>query len=560
MKKYKAFSLVELIVWITISMILMAWVWVFVSWWINNIVLQDKVIKNTADFRDFSKEMLWLFSRIDTRLEPKIITSTSALLKVNKSFDSIWVSFIWEENRDWYYCTWAWVDSTITKHIVVKNFLPFEEIWEDIFKNNGFIDTLSWKSWNFKSFYRTHIITDNSLKILVGKKWIFWRKIWNTWTWTYLNNPTWLAYDSTKKLLYIADTGNNRILVYNNDNSSSDYKKIFKLLDSKDWLKEPTWLSLSWSNVLFIANSWRWEILEYSSESTSKKLNLDFDINKNINNLKNFSIKIFTWITDITKPDSTSQFTLNWILKKTPDYLTWANDTLTYWLTNFSNNFSTQSNKTCSSNYTKYYEESWNIVKEEIQNCNSSTGTLKKYKTSSYQNISSWTNIKISTSVNFDWTDFSKNQNYYLKLTLSGSSTFSKYFPFFVNWDDDLLTRNDNTLKIISSDFNYPTWIKYNSSSKKLEINDFWDRKKYSINLDWTWKSSINDLSDFNYSKIKDYKYFDYILKSPIKKLDLSYDWVKKYFSFLLKYYKQYNCYDSDQRIDRTLILNKNFK
>ncbi len=556
MKKYKAFSLVELIVWITISMILMAWVWVFVSWWINNIVLQDKVIKNTADFRDFSKEMLWLFSRIDTRLEPKIITSTSALLKVDKSFDSIWVSFIWEENRDWYYCSWAWVDSTITKHIVVKNFLPFEEIGEDIFKNNGFTDSLSWNSWNFNSFYRTHIIKEN-WNIIIWIYWIFGRKIWDYWTWAYLNNPTWLAYDSAKKLLYISDTGNNRILVYNNDSSSSDYRKISKLLWEQDWLKEPMGLVLH-NNDLYIVNSWKWEILKYSSKSTSKKLNLDLDINKNINNLKNFSIKIFTWITNISKPDSTSQFTLNWISKKSPDYLTWTNDTLTYWLTNFSNNFNTQSNKTCSSNYVKYYEESWDMIKEEIQNCNSSTGTLKKYKTSSYQNISSWTNIKISTSVDFDWTDFSKNQNYYLKLTLSGSSTFSKYFPFFVNWDDDLLTRNDNTLEVISNNFKYPTWIKYNWW--KLYINDFWDRKEYSINLDWTWKSTASNLSAFNYSKIKDYKYFDYILKSPIKKLELSYDLSKKYFSFLLKYYKQYNCYDSDQRIDRTLILSKSFK
>ena len=555
----KAFSLVELIVWIVISMILMTWVWILVSWWINNIVSQDKIIQNTWDFREFSKDSLGLFSRIDTSLEPVALTSTTALLKVNKDYDNLWVSYIWEVNRDWFYCSWSDVDSTITNHILIKNFLPFEEIGEDIFSDYN--ETLFSKAGWFRAFYQSHVIKDSANHIIIWKNWIFWYKLWEYWTWTYLNNPIGLAYDSTKKLLYIADTWNNRILVYNNDNSSTDYRKIYKLLDWKDWLNEPMWLAL-YDNRLFIANSWNWEILEYSSKtSNDKKLNLDFTINKNINNLLNFSVEVFSWVTDITKPDDTSQFILNWISKNTADYLTWSNNKLTCWLTNFSNNFSTQSNQTCSNNYTKYYVSSNEIIKEEITNCNSSTWTIKKYKSSNYQNISSWTNIKISTTISFDGTNFWLYQAYYLKLILDWESTdYEKYFPFFINWDDDLTTREDNTLKVISSDFKYPTWIEYDSITNKLKINDFWERKEYTMNLDWSWKWVSKNLVNFNYSKIPENKTKDYFLNTPINDLKINYDSTKKYLNLDLTYYKQYNCYNLDEQIKRTLILSKSFK
>ena len=263
----KWFSLVELIVGITISIVLMVWVWVLISGWINNVVLQEKVLWNQEDFRDFSKDLLSLFSRIDSgswKFEPKWLTSTQVLVKVLWNYDQIWVSFIWEEIKDSYYCSWSDLEDSKTKHIIVKNFLPFEEIWEDIF--NNFNNTLSWTDNWFKSFYKEHIIKDDSNNIIVWKDWIFGYQLWEYWTWTYLNNPTGLAYDSYNNLLYISDTGNNRILVYD-----TNTKKIDKLLDEKDWLNEPTWLSLSWSSVLFISNSWNWEILEYLSKSSSKK-------------------------------------------------------------------------------------------------------------------------------------------------------------------------------------------------------------------------------------------------------------------------------------------------
>ena len=546
----KAFSLVELIVWIVISMILMTWVWILVSWWITNIVMQDKIIQNTGDFREFSKDSLWLFSRIDTRLEPVWITSTQALVKVNKDFNKLWVSYIGEVTKDWFYCSWTDVDSTITKHILIKNFLPFEEIWEDIFSD--YTKTLYSESNWFKAFYKSHVIKDNLNNIVVWKPWIFWIKLWDNWLNTYLDNPTGLVYNSSENLLYISDTGNNRILVY-----ETDTKKIYKLLDEKDWINQPLWLALN-DNTLYIANSWNWEILEYTSKyTTDKKLNLDFIINKNITNLLNFSIKVYSWVTDITKPDNTNQFNLTWISKKTPDYLTWSDNEIVYWLTDFWNNFSTQSNQTCSSNYTKYYVQSNEIIKEEINDCNTNTWTIKKYKTSSYQSISSWTNIKISTTI--DWDNFSLYQAYYLKLLLDWESDdYENYFPFFINWDNDLTTREDNTLRVVSNDFKYPSWIEY--SWWKLKINDFWDRKEYSINLDWTWKSQTNLLTNFDYTKVLYDKKLDYFLNTPIKNLDISYDTTKKYLNLKLDYYKQYNCYNTDEKIVRSMILSKSFK
>ena len=555
----KAFSLVELIVWITISIILMVSVWVLISGWIANITRQEKVIKESSNYREFLKNAFSVFSSVSKKFDP-IITSSWVLLKTNQIYDNIWFSFIWVEKKDSYYCSWAWVDSTITNHLEIKHFLPFEEVWEDIFSD--FSKTLYSNSNGFKAFYKNNIITDSSLNIIIWKKWIFWDKIWEYWTWTLLNSPTGIAYDSTHKLLFISDTWNDRILVYNNDSSSPDYKKIYKLLDSKDWLDEPTWLAF-YNRVLYIANSWAWKIFAYHSKSSAnKKMNLNFKINKNINNLKNVKIEVFDNIDSITKPDSTSQFSFSWITKKSSDYLTWSNNKLTYWFSDFWDNFETQNNKHCFSNYTKYYESWWDIIKEEIQDCSwwpFWTWTLKKYRSLYFQNISSGTNIWISTIVNFDWNDFTQTWAYYVKLTLSwASDSYKNYFPFFINWDNDFFTRKDNSLEVISKDFKYPTWLKI--VSWKLKVVDFLDRKVYKMDLDWTHKTQVSILNWFNFSKIPFDKTKDFILDLPIKNISANYDNTKKYFSLKVDYYKKYNCYNLDDKIKRTLIFTKNFE
>jgi hypothetical protein len=540
----KAFSLVELLVWIMISMILMVWVWVLVSGWINNIVTQDKILENTADFREFSKNNLDLFSRINTRLEPKILSSTTALVKVWKNFDSLGVSFIWTQNLDSFYCSGIDVDSSITEHMEIKNFLPFEEIWEDIF--NNFSQTLYWETSWFKSFYRSHIIKDSANNIIVWKFWVFWRSLDKYWTWTYLNNPTGLAYDNSKKLLFIADTGNNRILVYNNNSSSSDYKKIYKLLNEKDGLNQPMWLAF-YDNVLYIANSWNWEILEYSSKNISNnpKLTLTW-ITKNW--INKFEIEFLSGSIFLTNPDNLVDFSFSPNIKNNLDYFFLKDNKIKYFFISSLNSDSSQSD--CIAwNQGKYVlNSSDNPIK-----CSSTEVWTWQLANLSTKNLNNQT-IEIS-DIKPSFTD---NKSYYIKLNLykDNNLKYEKYFPYFVNWDEDLTTREDNTLNLISNDFKYPTWIKYDSW--KLKINDFWDRAEYSINLNLAWKTNTRNLANFEFSKIPFYENRDFRLYTPISKLIIDYN--NQFLSLKLDYFKQYNCYNLDQKVIRSFVLGKNFK
>ena len=81
--KKNAFSLVELVVGITISMILMVWVGIFVGGWISNLTLQEKVLNNISDFNSFSKQLYSWFSRVDTSV-PAILTNSWVILKQKK--------------------------------------------------------------------------------------------------------------------------------------------------------------------------------------------------------------------------------------------------------------------------------------------------------------------------------------------------------------------------------------------------------------------------------------------------------------------------------------------
>ena len=75
------------------------------------------------------------------------------------------------------------------------------------------------------------LIKNDDSSIVVWKE-IAWDEFedWVNWTDIYLNSPTWLASDFFD-LLFISDTLNNRVLAYDTNS-----KKIYKLLDEKDWL------------------------------------------------------------------------------------------------------------------------------------------------------------------------------------------------------------------------------------------------------------------------------------------------------------------------------------
>ncbi len=434
----KWFTLIELLVWISISTILMISVWYLITWWIKNITNQEKVLQNSRDISDFQNKLNTIFSNIDTSFIP-IKTASWVIVKIKQNYDEWWFAYIWETSQDKFYCL-SWSENTQTNHIFIKTFIPF---W------TNFTDSKSHKiDWIWRNIFWCSEITKN---------WLEANKI-------YINNPTWIT--SSWGLNFISDTLNNRILYKSGT-------KIYELLNGEDWLSEPTDLKIINSD-LYIANSWNWEILKYSSKNIpTPNLTLTWITNKIINS---FSIKFFNqnWDKNINSPILKSYFTFTNYTKQDWDSISISNSKLTY----------------------------------------SFSGWIDK--------VFSW-DITISNLTDFTWT-----WTYYVKLDIN-----NKFYKYFTQWDDNLLTKDDNTLESLVKDSKY--YIKINNDS---------NFENYSPNS--------NNLS-YN-------KNYDYILRNPIKSLDKNYNFANKLLNLELDYYNKYNCYNLEEKSSKSLILKKNYK
>ena len=503
----KWFTLVELIVWITISMLLMMSVGIFVSTWMKNITLQSKVIdenkKISSDFLYISK-ILWNSEKYITT------TATWILLKQNKHFDKWWYSYIWVKEFDKTYC-WEW-ENTKTNHLFVNNFIPYQEIWENI--NSNFSDILTSETSNYKSDALNHQIYKKiswNWEVVVWKD-IFWDKFteWSFWTWVFLNSPTWIIEIWTKVIF--SDTLNDRILYLSGS-------QVYKLLDEKDWLEEPTWLVYDSSEgSLYIANSAKWEVLKFSSKKylTNPELKVE-NISKN--NISKLEIEILETSENLTNPILNSKFSFNNISSNSSDFVSLENNKINYY---FLNNYnSNQTRVECS------WKNSWDII------LNYPTNSIK-----CTNNTWSWelTNFR---SVNFNNTELiinniqpllTENKNYYVKIFNE------KYFPYFIQWDDDIFTLEDNTLEVYQTWLNYPTWLRYSWWS--LQIKEF-------------------EPTNFISSNFNSYD-TDFIFSNPIKKLEKVITWTSL-LNFKLDYYKYLNCFNLDEKIERTFLLKKDF-
>lgn len=547
-KKSSAFTIIELIVWITISIILMISVSVFVSSWLKNIYVQQKVLEDnyeTSFVFDDLKEIInntqtWTFINCPIGTLCSSSSSTWIIFKLEKSLSNWGFVYIWDKQLDNFYCQ-SWSESISTKHLIIKKFIPFESIWADIFSGSSYLswfykaNYLSWVlseswanfAWNYFSpsdivFWlnndmyvsdtKSHTIlkfnkTNTSIPwVIVVWKWIFWTEFtnWNIATWAYLNNPTWLAFWEWK--LFLSDTLNNRILYLS-------WSYIYNLLDSYDWLIEPTWLFYSDERKsLFISNSWKWEILEYSSSwiTSIPELNLNFSSNSNIS-ADNFDIEFFTWWISLASPTSTWSFTFSW----------------------FSQSYD---NLTLSSSKFKY-------------------SFLDNVWASILQTFTWGENYKINIR-DIDFTTTTTTWSVYVKLSLFSWSVlkYNDYFPYFVRWDNSILTKWDNVLKTINGWLKYPTWIYFDWTN--IMVNDFLTREKLTVSVTWslinTWNLSKFDLSIFNYNEK-----FDEVLNTPLK--SFVYDYSSNLLTIILKYYKSYNCYNFDEKVDRAFVLKKSF-
>ncbi len=546
-----AFTLVEMIISVTISIFLLWALSVFMWTWMEAILFQKQ---NLEAFKSNSSIYSNIYKNISWASNFKTIYSNSwVIFKINRRYNKWWFAYIWEKIYNKKFCqTW----SLGTNHLIIKTFIPFENIWADFLawtsysswvnKTYFFKWKVDWVSWKFswptdflKKWTDIYIsdTLDNTIKknwtVIVWKSWIFWNyfKEGIDATKVLLNNPTWLAYWEWK--LFFSDSLNDRILYL-------DSWKVYSLLDEKDWLNEPTWLFYDNSRkALFIANSWNWNILEFSSSWITNNPDLVFTGITN-SNVSKFEIEFLNsswtwWFIDLTWPTATWSFNFSW---QWEDFLTLTWSKLTYYLEEY--NGSEELRSECDSAPKYVMDINWiNPIK-----C-TQTGTwivwIPRNNVNLYNKI-----IKVS-----DISPDFPNDNYFVKVDMWGNT---KYFPYFTKSDNLVSTKFDNNLREIAKNLACPTWIKVIWNN--LIVNSFLDRKQYKINLanwnktnNWnlTWFSNFKNLSDNNIS--------DYISDFPIKWIDFWKDW--NLLSIILKTYKKYNCLDNSKNIEDIEIIKK---
>ncbi len=457
--KINAFSLVELIVWITISMLLMVSIWVFVSSGMNNIFLQEQSLKNSSSLNNYVNILYQNFNHLKEKNELKIIWNNAIIFRAEKNFNDWGFTYIWEQELNKYFCENDESENTLTNHLFIKNFIPLIENWENI--NSNFWDILesNWVNLNWKTYktkQKENILVDENWDIIIWNE-VFWDNLIEWWSWTLsqLNWPTWITTDW--EVLYISDTLNDRILYLS-------WSNVYKLLDQNDWLEEPTWLFYDNSDKsLLISNSAKWEILKVSSE-----------IKANIPT-QNLS---FSWASE----NSISRIYLSY-------YKNWEKLDLSssnFWISNISipSKESSDDKINIINNKIEYN------FREPILNY---SGAIIWYK-SRNENFSSGTEYDIN--VNFNWVNwFSEVWNYTVALSLWD---FEKNYFHFTQWDEKIYTQDDNKIEILYDWLDYPNWI-------------WWQN---------VWEFNEFDINGVTYMQAdKDY---DKILKVPLEDFNIS--------------------------------------
>lgn len=581
MKKFiKAFTLVELIVWITISMLLMFSVSMFVSNGIKNITNQKSSLENDIKTKDFTKSLYDSLNSIDKTFAYKIWWNDEVLLKVNKLYDKGWFLYIWSGNLDKYYCD-SWSESDITNHLITKNFIPFEWKWGDIFNwksydnwtiiTNMFSWTINsynnlvwptdmidnWWVWYVSdtlghSIYRFNYPALTNFIKIVWKD-VFWDEFsdWSIWTWVFLNNPTGLSYATiwSTWYLFISDTLNDRVL-YLNLNTN----KIYKLLWREEWLKEPTGIYYdNTDKTLYIANSWKKQILVYSSSwSFVSNVNLNFTPKKDIKDINKlvFSFHYGSGYLnpDITWPSTTGSFSFTNIIAWEDLLSTWTHD-LNYHFVDFTNPPVAEGQ--CTWPFPKYILSWGTPVKCTLP-------WIWIFWNYRYQTFTWWENYNIKIN-DISGPDFGNIWAYYIGLYMYSWSTLKKtyYFPYFSKTDSDIFTKSDNILKVLTWWLWYPTGIYANWSN--LVFNDFLNRKKIEITKTWSFVSSTN-LTNYDFSKLQSNTLIDSTLFTPIDNYEISV--VDNVLNIYLNYYKNYSCYNTDENKwkSKEFIIKKNIK
>jgi len=551
MNQKSAFTLVELIVWVTISMLLMVSIGIILSSGIQNILKQEKIISNSQNFWESFQRFYNHFENLEDNY---IFSSNSwVLFQATDDFQKIGLAYLWITNQTDNYCP---IDSEMpnTKHLSWNFFLPYEEIWEDFLDN--YSDILDVKSWAFRVDTINHQIYENDTQIIWWETFGYEFEQWANWTDIRLNNPTGII--QAEWWFFFSDTWNHRVLFYKNS-------KIYLILDRFDGLKLPTWLAYQ-SGALYISNTWKWEILKYSSEiwETNPTLNINFSPDSNYGSINRFELS-FTGSEFIPNNTLKEDFTFdeNHFIQN-EDYLQIENDTLKYYFSDFLNSSQLTSNTSipgCSPS--NQYSVNTNSQVEKTQTTCSSTNTWSTYRYTgnNFQNLNSWNDYSIqldnlTPQITESWV-------YLAQLDFYNNNTFiySKIFPYFTQWTEKISDYQNNTLEVFLQNLEYPTGLEI--SGNILSVNDTLSRQRIEYNLDSRLQTNITNLFDFsaeNLEKITFNPVVDEIIENPISEISINYDIVNNYLWMKIDYLHYLNCYNPDEFIKKEIIFWKNLE
>ena len=184
-------------------------------------------------------------------------------------------------------------------------------------------------------------------------------------------------------------------------------------------------------------------------------------------------------------------------------YSTWTLNKISYYFNNYTDLKSDTWDYnmwTCTQSTKYYLWDNDTPTKEAVECITTSTWSIKIYTWDLIKNFNSTVDYSIKIS-NIIW-DLSASWIYYTKLSFFDSWTkkHEQYFTYFTQWDNDITTLWDNTLKVHKTGLDYPTWIwwiwnQYKEFYKNIIIRVWWKTQQ-------TWLQWL--LIDYTDYKIKE--------------------------------------------------------
>lgn len=551
MKNNSAFTLVELIVWVTISMLLMVSVWLILSSWIQNILKQEKIISSNENFSAGFQNMYKNFDWVENNY---IFSSQSwALFQSKNYFQKIGFAYFWIIEQNNSYCPGD-SQTPKTKHLSWNFFLPYEEIWEDFL--NDFWDIQSAQVWNFSIDTLNHQILENGTKIIWGNN--FWYEFSQAADALEisLNNPTWAV--EAEWGLFFSDTGNHRVLFYKDS-------KVYLILDRFDGLDQPTGLAYE-NGSLYISNSGKWEILKYSSIrlSWNPPLEINFSPDRDYGSINRFELS-FTgaaFIPDNSLLKDDFSFDENYFFQN-EDFLRSQNNILEYYFSNFNSTQVDINNGPIAwcSDDTQYNVV--NSVVEKIETQCTSTGTWSRYTHTWNNSYSLLQTNEYEIHLENISPEITQDGNYLTQVDFydDNNRRYSKIFPYFTQWTGKISDYRHNSLEVFIENLQYPTGLEI--SGNILTINDSLERKQYEYEVDSWVLSNTNNMTDFSAEWLQNIIFNplnDEIIQNPISEISLDYDSINNYLWMNIKYFHYLNCYNPDEFIEKEIIFWKNLE